>query len=117
MFKTLLSQKAMQQDIEPREGDLYRKVELFGKTFELRYGYYEDRDRHGPPDVIYPNFIEEPVYTSDGKPFVTMMQDACKYYAGNIDSGDDNICGDCEHFKRGEEWLGVCACTENRRRE
>ena len=69
MLKTLFKQEAMQQPDEPREGDLYRRVELFGKVFDLRYGYYEEKDRRGPPDIIYPNFIKEPVYTQDGIPF------------------------------------------------
>ena len=112
MFKTLFQQETMQQQHEPREGDLYRQVELFGKTFDLRYGYYEDKDRRGPPDVIYPNFIREPIHTEDGMPFVTMMQDACQHYSGDIDSGGDSICGDCEYFKHGEEWLGVCTCSQ-----
>ncbi|MBO7274183.1 MAG: hypothetical protein J6V22_04950 [Clostridia bacterium] len=112
MFKTLLKQEAMKQSAEPREGDLYREVEVFGKVFDLRYGYYEEKDRRGPPDIIYPNFIKEPVYTQDGKPFVTMMQDACQYYSGDIDSGGDSICGDCKYFKHGEEWLGVCTCSK-----
>ena len=116
MFKTLLEQEAMRQRTEPREGDLYRSVEVFGKRFELRYGYYEDKDRRGAPDVIYPNFIRDPIYTDDGRPFVTMMQDACRRYLGNVDSGDDSICGDCKYYEHGEEWLGVCDCIHNRRR-
>ena len=44
---------------EPKEGDLYAVVHTFGKTFELKYGYYDDMDRSGPPDVIYPDFIED----------------------------------------------------------
>ena len=117
MFKTLLKQEAIQHLHEPREGDLYRQVELFGKMFELRYGYYEDKDRRGPPDVIYPNFVKEPIYTDDGQPFVTMMQDICQHFRGDIDSSGDSTCGDCEYFKHGEEWLGVCACSQNRLRE
>ena len=27
-----------------QEGELYRVVTTFGKTFELRYGYYDERD-------------------------------------------------------------------------
>ena len=117
MFKTLLKQESVWRTEAPCEGDLYRNVEVFGKTFELRYGYYEDKDRRGTPDIIYPNFKKDPVYTDDGIPYVTMMQDACRFYAGNIDSGDDSCCGDCKYFKHGEEWFGVCNCIHNRRRE
>ena len=48
----------------PKEGDLYKVVTTFGKSFELRYGFYEERDRLSPlcePAIIYPDFIREPI--------------------------------------------------------
>lgn len=99
---------------EPREGDVYAVVEVFGKIFELRYGYYDDRDRSGPPDVIYPDFIKEPVYTDGGEPLVTRMQDACPCYKGQS-RRDDAICGDCRHFESGKEWFGICRAKKNKR--
>ena len=102
---------------EPREGDVYAVVEVFGKIFELRYGYYDDRDRTGPPDVIYPDLLKDPVYTEDGCPLVTMMQDACPHYKGSAGRPDDAICGECRCFVRGEEWFGLCRSPKNRREE
>ena len=117
MFKTLLKQAPIPESPEPREGDLYRRIELFGKIFELRYGYYEEKDRRGVPDVIYPNFIKEPTYTDDGRRFVTMMQDACGHFAGSINAAADSTCGECQYFRHGEAWLGVCTCSQNDLRE
>ena len=38
---------------KPKEGDLYRLIELHGKAFEIRYGYYEDIDRqYDPMEII-----------------------------------------------------------------
>jgi hypothetical protein len=93
---------------EAREGDVYAVVTVFDKTFELKYGYYDDKDRSGPPDVIYPDFIHHPIYIQSGEPIVTMMQDACQHYRGNIKRADDATCGECKHFCRAKEWFGVC---------
>lgn len=95
------------------EGELYKKVELHGRTFTLYYGYYDECDRRNPlcePIVIYPDFTKEPIYTDDGEPFVTMMQDACENYRGISAPTSDTTCAECKFFKRGEEWFGICTC-------
>ena len=47
-----------------QEGDLYEVLEVYGHTFELRYGYYEERERaRGEPIPIYPDFKKHPLYT------------------------------------------------------
>ena len=93
-----------------KEGDLYKSVTVFGRTFELRYGYYEEYERqskYNEPTPIYPNFITCPLYTEDGIPFVTEMQEACEWYQGNPDY---TICYKCRHFVKGEELFGLCTC-------
>ena len=100
---------------EPREGELCRVVQTFGRSFELRYGYYEDCDRGGPPDVLYPNFKNDPQYTDEGYPFVTRMQDACPHYCSRRKRCPDSVCGECNYFRRGEDWFGICTCIHNRR--
>ena len=102
----------------PREGDRYKTVTTFGQTFELRYGYYCERDRQNPlcePAVIYPDFTSVPLYTETGEPFVTMMQDACPNYQGETDKTPDTTCSECEYFERGEDWLGICTCPKNKK--
>ena len=111
---------ASQAENAPREGELYRVVETFGKSFELRYGFYEERDRQSPlcePAIIYPDFIREPLFTETGEPFVTVMQDACGYYQGSSKRTPDSTCAECKHFRQGEEWFGICSCRERKRRE
>ena len=42
-----------------KEGDVYKVVKIFDRTFELRYGYYNELDRNGKynePIPIYPDF-------------------------------------------------------------
>lgn len=98
-----------------RDGDLYKVVTVYGKTFELYYGYYDERERearYNEPIPIYPSFYDTPVYTLDGLPFATEMQDTCEHYVGR-DDGDS--CLFCQHFIRGEEMIGVCDCTDRKK--
>ena len=117
MFRKIIQNDYPQAKVIPKEGDLYKVVETFGKTFELRYGYYGDCDRRYEPDVIYPDFTKDPVYTDEGTPFVTMMQDACRSYSGESKRTSDTTCEECKYFKRGEEWFGICTCTMNKKLE
>ena len=120
MFRMLLKTDDKQNETEHREGELYRVVRTFGRTFELRYGYYEEKDRQNPlckPAVIYPDFVRDPMYAEDGKPFVTLIQDACPRFDGAAARTADSTCAECRHFLRGEEWFGICGCPENRERK
>ena len=117
MFTTLLKMDTEQDYAnrqKPREGDLFKVITAYGKTFEIRYGYYEECDRHvkdAEPMEIYPNFILHPQYTDDGKPFVTEMQEPCECFDGKKD--ENSGCGDCAFFKTCEELIGICNCPAN----
>ena len=105
------------QASEGREGDLYKVVRVCGISFPLYYGYYEEIDRINPlskPIPIYPDLSRDVHYTPQGEPIVTMMQDACKHFAGGAHA--DDSCGDCEHFGRCEELFGVCRCSARQKR-
>lgn len=115
MFRKMIKDPSPPAGRGPKEGDLYRVVTVFGETFELRYGYYDDIDRSGEPDVIYPDFTATPVYTREGEPFVTMMQDACDQFKGEGRRTDDTTCSECAYLKRGEEWFGICTCPRNKK--
>lgn len=109
--------QANEQKKRHREGELYKTIELYGRTFTLYYGYYEECDRQNPlcePIVIYPDFLKKPVYTEDGKPFVTAVQDTCKSYIGERERTPDSTCADCSYFKRGEDWIGICVFAKNK---
>ena len=120
MFSKSLRNDNPTEEMAHKEGDLYRIVTIFGKTFELRYGYYEECDRQSllcKPVVIYPDFTREPLYTDEGEPFVTMMQDVCGSYKGEAMRTPDTTCAECKYFQRGEEWFGICKCEQNRKNE
>ena len=103
---------------EPREGELYKIIEAYGKRFDIYYGYYEDADRQSPyakPIELYPDFIKSPTYTDDGIPFVTAMQRPCEHFKGEYD--EDNTCYQCSHYEGCDELLGVCRCKLKRKNE
>ena len=119
MFKSLLETDNTIKTEEHREGEFYKTVNTFGKTFELKYGFYEERDRLNPlckPVPIYPDFLKEPVYTEAGEPFVTVMQDACEHYKGGTPRTPNTTCAECDYFLDGEEWFGLCRCRLRQRR-
>ena len=75
-----------------RDGDLYKIVSLFGKNLHIKYGYYEEYERtHGEPIPIYPDFKKEPIYTDDGYPLVTQMQELCEMGESKFKEG---LCAD-----------------------
>ena len=98
----------------PREGALYKVIQLHGAVFEIRYGCYEEIDRVGEPVEIYPDFLKAPVYTEDGRPFVTLMQDACPHYRSHHRENELD-CGSCRYLERSEALIGICRCPENQR--
>lgn len=97
------------------EGDLYKILSVDGVKFEIKYGYYEERDRvskYNDPIPIYPDFIKEPKYNEKGQPFVTEMQDVCEHFKGRLLV---DICCGCSHFKKGDDLIGVCLCEKKKR--
>ncbi len=98
-----------------KEGDLYKVINLFGNTFEVRYGYYDEEDRtskFSEAIPIYPDFLKSPIFTPEGYPFVTQMQDICRYYEGEENSEE---CFICKHYRQGEDLLGVCIYDGNKK--
>ena len=115
MFSKPIQKDYPLTELTHKEGDLYKIVNTHGKTFELRYGYYGECDRKYEPNVIYPDFLCEPVYTDKGEPFVTKVQDVCKSYSGKAKRTADTTCCECKFFQPGEDWIGICTCTKNKR--
>lgn len=113
MFTKLLETSAEKNTTVPREGDLFKVIEYMGRSFEIRYGYYEEKDRVFEPMAIYPNFLQNPVYTDDGTPFVTAIQPPCKLFKGEKD--ENSTCEDCSYYRKCEELIGICSCLKNKK--
>lgn len=102
---------------KPKEGDLYRELFIREKTFVIPYGYYEDYERDSPfndPIPIYPDFIKEPMYTSEGIPFATAMQDPCSRFTGKQEIQEES-CLDCFYFLQCEDLIGLCRNPERQK--
>ena len=112
MFTTWAEIKDQSKPPEPQEGDLFKVIEYRGRQFEIRYGYYEEKDRKFEPIPIYPNFYENPVYMEDGTPFVTAMQRPCKRFRGQKD--ENSTCEECAYYRKCEELLGICTSAKNK---
>ena len=97
-----------------RDGDLYKIAVIADKSFTTRYGYSTESEREKwEPTPIYPDFIKRPVYTDEGAPFVTLMQDPCENYEPNGRSSDRD-CGTCIYTERGNDLIGICKCRKNK---
>lgn len=75
---------------------------LDGDTIEVRFRYDADCDVwHGD----YPDFIENPRYTPNGRPWVDVTKDDCPHTTSEY--GD---CGGCEYLHKQDDadLLGVC---------
>ena len=100
----------------PCEGELYKIIRLFGVAFEIRYGFYEERDRsyrYAEPIPIFPDFIKSPCFTDDGMPFATAIQLPCSHFVGR--ENENNSCEDCAYYRPCEELLGICICPSKKR--
>jgi len=94
------------------EGDLYRTITLHGHIFEIRYGYYEEYERaRGEPIPILPDFKRCPLYTGEGFPFVTQMQELCEHGNSRFKEG---CCVDCRFYSHGEDLIGICTNEKNK---
>ncbi len=101
----------------PKEGELFKVIQLHGKTFEIRYGFYEECDRNNhfaEPVEIYPDFIKHPQYTDEGYPFVTAIQSPCQHFRG--EKNENSTCEECAHYSHCEELLAICRCPHNQKK-
>ena len=97
------------------EGDLYKIIVIDGLIFEIRYGYYEEKDRYGQyndPIPIYPDLVTSPAYNAEGYRIVTAMQDVCDHVESNLSEG---ICVECRFYKHSDDLIGICKHPKNKK--
>lgn len=100
--------------LEYIEGEIYEILEVEGHKFEIRCGYHTKQDKDaGVVLPIYPDFRENPKYTSKGYPLVTCMQNSCIYYDVIPGSDIELKCIDCKYFENENRCaIGICKCKE-----
>ncbi len=100
----------------PKEGELYKRIQIGNHVFELKYGYYTESDRIlGEPVVLYPDLKRQLLHDHNGKRIVTAIQDPCRHYLSSAGKASEECCCDCEHYRYCGDDIGICACTENDR--
>ncbi len=98
----------------PREGAIYKILDVENHKFELRYGYNEDFEREkGHPVVLFPDLKKEPKYTKSGYLIVTSLQEPCEHYEPLDSDQFEDWCADCIHYPSVHDEIGVCKCKKN----
>ena len=89
-----------------------RQYSIEGVLLEIPLCYDEVTGRE---IEIFPDFIENPVYTPDGCPVLFTGEDACGY--GEAPDGTPCIdCGSCRFYRqRPDALIGVCGHEQKRR--
>lgn len=99
----------------PREGDLHSIVTIGPHTFELRYGYCDERDRStGEPYILYPDLLSEPPYTEDGYRIVAALQSICEHYMAPAGCEPEDCCYTCRFYPNQRSEIGICRCEKMR---
>ncbi len=95
----------------PKEGDVYKLICIGGQAFEIRYGYYSDSERElGEPIPIFPDFLSMPQYDTNGRPYVTHIQEPCEHYDTGKAYGGDGWCADCIYYSDKDKGISICNC-------
>lgn len=106
----------MQQMNVPREGDLHSIIIIGSHSFELRYGYCDERDRvTGEPYILYPDLLSEPRYTEAGWRIVTALQSVCEHYTPLVDGEREDCCYTCSFYPDRQSEIGTCRCKKMRK--
>jgi len=95
----------------PREGDLHSVVTIDSYSFELRYGYCDERDRaSGEPYILYPDLLTQPHFTTDGYRIVSALQSVCEHYLVPEGKEQEDCCYTCSHYPNEKDEIGICKC-------
>jgi len=98
----------------PKEGMIYKIIDIGNHKFELRYGYNEDFEREqGCPVVVFPNLKKDPKYTDEGFLIVTSLQEPCEHYKPLDSDQFEDWCADCVYYPNVHGEIGVCGCKKN----
>lgn len=78
-------------------------------TIPLRYD-----EKSGKYMEVYPDFIENPVYTPEGHPIMLTLEDACAFGEKKEVNEELVDCGSCRFYRQLPNTLiGVCRCEKN----
>ena len=91
---------------------LWKIFNVGGREFRIDREYDQEVDESYP---VYPDFMENPEYTDDGRPFTTAEHEGCHHYRPAVsEDPETDDCGGCFWFRRDEtpyDIIGVCMCN------
>ena len=86
-------------------------INVGGREFQL---YWYTDESSGELLLDLPNFLEDPIYTNEGRPFTLAVQESCNYGKDDDDPNDSDPgdCGGCGWFHREVPLapIGICMC-------
>ncbi len=90
--------------------DRVRRYEFEGVVLDIPLRFDE---KSGMDIEIYPDFIEQPLYTPAGNRVMFAGEDACPS-AREATAGGCPDCGSCIYYRRAarQTWIGVCGNPE-----
>ena len=103
--------------VKLQERSLYRVFRAGGREFRIYHEYIPQMGKSYP---AYPDFVERPEYTADGRPFALHVQEGCPLGRCREGGGPEpENCGLCRYFCReaADIPIGVCSHEGMRRRD
>lgn len=98
----------------PEQKRPYKVFRVGGRKFSI-YLEYDEQLKESYP--VYPDFVEQPEYTGEGRNFATAEQESCPYCKSPVSGiSRPSDCGGCCWFHRDQtpyDPIGVCMCNEN----
>ena len=89
-----------------------RHYDIEGAILEIPLRYDERAQMYVE---VYPDFLEEPVYTPAGYPILFTGEDACPYAEPVVDGEPCTDCGSCRFYRQAlGAWIGVCGHEKKR---
>lgn len=93
-----------------KKGKLY-DIDGVLLTIPLRYD-----EISGKYMEVYPDLIQNPVYTPKGRPIMLTIEDACEHGEQENENKLPIDCGSCRFYRQIKNTLiGVCECEKKRK--
>ena len=92
-----------------------RKPDRICRVGSREFLLYREYDEFAQRQIInYPDFIEHPEYTADGRPYTLALRDDCEHFVLATQEDEPYIeCRACKWYRGSEEpqgFIGICLC-------
>jgi hypothetical protein len=102
--------------MEPEQKKPWRICRVGGRVFLI----YKIHNHEHEAIPAYPDFLKNPEYTDDNRPFTSAVYESCVFYKPTTpDAPVSGDCGGCGWFYREEtpyDIIGICMCDVLRKK-